>query len=156
MNTTDPNKDFYPGYEKFAGNPHTSLNGILFYLITIAMLYRVITYEAGIPTVIISRLLMIPLCYIGIGLTMYHFYLSGDKLIIKNHYFFWIEKQYDISQIVEIIIGRPPKGFKSMQLLARDKGFKHRFYSAGTLRKHHWIALTEKLQELKVPVKMQP
>lgn len=94
--------------------------------------------------------LLIPLSifYLGFGYRLDYFLISNEHIVVKNHFLPWINKSYDIDDIVEINFENPSKRSKSLRITT--KNFKSKLYSAGSLREKKWIELKEKLKGLHI------
>lgn len=101
---------------------------------------------AFVPTVI---------CYSGFGYQMFYFLISNQHLIIKNHFFPWLTKYYNLDDIIEIHFEQPwgyrSRRSKSLRVITKD--FKTKLYSAGSLQEKHWRMLQQKFESYGIEVK---
>jgi hypothetical protein len=134
---------------KFAGNPHTSVNGLLFYGILCSFLFLSINKTLSISSLIF--LIPLTVSYVGFGTQLHYFLLSGDELIVRNHFFFWKKHTYSLSEVTAIVFETPYKSSKSLRLIKKD--FREKLYSAGSLRKKHWKQLKERIGELGIEIR---
>lgn len=138
---------FDPETEKFSGNPHTSLNGLLFYAIVIAFVLILLKRPSGINEMA-GFLLFIPVVYLFFGSQLNYFLVSDHTLIIKNHFFIWMNKRYEVKDIIETNFEIPYRRSKAVRITTAN--FKSRVFSAGSLRNKTWSRLSEKFKDLNV------
>jgi hypothetical protein len=128
--------------EKFAGNPYTSLNGILFIFIIILNLY---IYLSRKPVIIklddFFLLFLIPVGYFFFGSQLNYFLLSNKRLIVKNHFLFWVNTSYSIDSIAGTSFENVYKRSDALRITTNDN--KSNRYSAGSLRSKHWELLRD-------------
>lgn len=132
-------------FEKFAGNPHTSFNGLMLYgfIIFVAVLLMI---KQNFQSAHLFLILPFTIFYLGFGYQLNYFLVSNHRLVVKNHILFWVNKHYDINDIAAINLETHSK--RSTGLRITKNNFKSKLYSAGSLRRKNWVALKEKLKDL--------
>jgi hypothetical protein len=135
--------------EVFAGNQFTSMNGIFLYGSFIGFIVILINNQHLDISIIIAFLWIESIFYFGFGYQMNYFIISNDQLIIKNHFWFWYKKTYELNDIIEMNFEQPYKRSKSLRITTKD--FKSKLYSAGSLRNKHWQALREAAITMSIP-----
>lgn len=84
---------------------------------------------------------------------MHFFKVSESFFVVKNHNFFWVSKNYRISNIKEIVFETRPKMPNCLRVITRD--FRTNMYPAGTLRDKTWAELKRKLEHQGVKVRSE-
>jgi hypothetical protein len=135
---------------KFAGNPHTSFHGLIFYGVLGFVLFVALRNNVSFPA---SLVLLIPvsILYVGFGMQLNYFLLSDDELIVRNHFFLWKKHRYNISQIREFVFETPYRRSKSFRIITKD--FREKLYSAGSLRRKHWKQLRQRIDGLGIEIR---
>jgi hypothetical protein len=130
--------------EKFAGNPIISMNGILFFGLAIALSIAILSrYDPQATPLFL--LIPIGVFYLLFGSQLNYFVISKDQFIVRNHFLFWINRVYDIDNIVQAGIEFHHKRSDALRITTAD--FKTRLYCAGSLREKNWIDLRKKLED---------
>jgi hypothetical protein len=133
-------------FEKFSGNPYTSLNGIIIWGFFISIFCTLLFLNRPLVPAHFIALLPIIVFYIGFGLQLHYFFISNQRLIVKNHFIPWINKSYNIEDIAETNFETPRKRSKSLRITTKD--FKSKLFAAGSLREKNWNELKDKLKSL--------
>ena len=129
----------------YAGNPWLSVNTITFFLSSIPVITALIL--SGSEGYIFLSITVVAFLYYG--WRMFYFQLSGDSIIIRNHYWVWYRKNYLIEDINTCILEPKTKGTSSaLRIICRD--FSSKSYKAGSLREKHWQALLDEIKLLKI------
>lgn len=146
--TTSNNTVIESEFERFSGNPYTSFNGIMVFGWTIFILSLPVFIKR--PVVPAHLFLLFPTIFLllGFGYQLNYFLVSNQRVIVKNHFLFWINKKYDIGNIVAADFETPYRRSQALRITTRD--FKSKVYCAGSLRDRHWKALRKRLTELHV------
>jgi hypothetical protein len=139
------------GDEEFRGNHLLSINGILFYGITIVfvgMEIKIFHQNQGSAMFIpaISILVFGAL----LGAQLFYFRITGDTLEIRNHLIWWYKRAYPLSDIAQVVFEQIQK--RSNTLRIRTIDFRSSAFSAGSLRDRHWAALAAALKKRGIPV----
>ncbi|MFI5133100.1 MAG: hypothetical protein ACHQEB_02135, partial [Chitinophagales bacterium] len=82
------------------------------------------------------------------GYQLHYFLFSNKNLIVKKHFFFWINKSYNIEDITEVNFEEANKQAKALRITTKD--FKSKKYQAGSLREKDWNELKEKLKSMDI------
>lgn len=133
--------------EKFAGNSYTSFNGLLF-LGFILFFVLMILYKQNLQVAHLFLILPVIILYFGFGSQLNYFLISKNRLIVKNHLLFWVNKVYYIDDITHVNFESPYRRSEALRITTSN--FKSRLYSAGSLRRKDWRALKEKLTSLQI------
>ncbi len=128
--------------EKFAGNPYTSFNGIMICGFTIFILILLLQKKAFVPAYLFLSVPLI-IFYVGFGYQLHYFLISNKRLVVKNHLLPWINKVYNVEDIIEANFESQRRRSDALRVSTRD--FKSKLYLAGSLRNKHWNLLKEKL-----------
>ena len=136
-------------FEKIAGNPYTCFNTLLLAGMVIS-LFLMQFLPNKVNDIKFASLIMSVVLYFGLGLQMNYFLISGQDLIVKNHYFFWFTKIYKIENIIAVSFENPYRRSEALKIVTND--FKSRLYGAGSLRSNHWVVLKERLWDLGIKV----
>lgn len=138
--------------EKFAGNPYINFNSLTFYVLCGVFIYFIISRpESWAPASIVFTI-PVAIVYFAVGSQLNYFLLSGDELIIKNHFFPWKKHQYNLTEVREFVLERPYKSSKSLRVITKD--FRDKLYPAGSLRSQHWLQLSTRIKELGIPLRI--
>lgn len=136
-------------FQKFAGNPYTSVNGIMVFLILGFIFILTANFFPSItPThflILIPLAFLIALC-LFIAYQLNYFTISDQHIIVKNHFLPWVNRKYEVDEVIETNFEYPYKNSDALRITTND--FKSKLYRAGSLRKKDWQALKEKLKKL--------
>jgi hypothetical protein len=135
-------------YEIIAGNPHTSINGIMLYAFTSMFILVMIVQQYPFGLRYLILLAAIAIFYFILGYQLHYFLISNKHFVVRNHFMPWIHETYDVADIIEM--NREQRYRRSDLLRITTRDFKMRFYPAGSLRKKHWKRLREKVEGLKI------
>lgn len=129
----------------YSGNPWTSYNNILFLGITGALVFIALWHS--LPLV----LLILPFFYLFVGSQMYYFQVKEDKLVVKNHYWLWYKKSYELEQLRSLIYELHGKISSALGIVLND--FTTKRFGAGSLRKKDWKQLMHDMQSMHIDFK---
>lgn len=132
-NNRIPTNLAYTGDLKFAGNAYTSFNSIIFYCMTIFLLSLNgnAGYEITVPILFIMYLLL--------GSQQNYFIVSENNFIVKNHFWIWYKRSYELENIIAVSFESPYRRSQGLRIIKND--FTSRLYSAGSLRERNWNEL---------------
>ena len=82
---------------------------------------------------------------------MYYFRISNKHFIIKNHYFFWIEKIYLLENIEEVVYEQQGKQSNALRIITKD--FKSKRFLAGSLNDQKWLEMKDFFEEKNIKVR---
>ncbi len=82
---------------------------------------------------------------------MHYFEISNNFIVIKNHYFFWKKKIYQLNEIREIVLFRPHKKPNTIRIVFND--FSTKKYMAGSLKDTTWLELIYDLEQKNVCIR---
>lgn len=146
ISNTTPTPDF--PFEKYAGNPHTSFNGVLSYfwiflfLTLLQNAYNFYDYLTFLP--VFMAVFLLP------ASQLYYFELSEKELIVKSHVFFWVKKIYLLGNIIQVNVESPHKRSTALRIVQAD--YSTRLYCAGSLRNNDWKAFLREIRSRRIPV----
>jgi len=148
---TTINSSFF-AQKKYAGNPFITIYTISILFIFLMPLFmfsqsHVISIQGIFFLAII--LLLISSAY---GTQMNYFVLDGENLIIKNHYFFWKNKVYALSNITEANIEQTGRRARALRIMTND--MESKIFCAGSLWKRQWRELRDDLGIIGIPVRV--
>ncbi|MEJ0103209.1 MAG: hypothetical protein WDO19_11910 [Bacteroidota bacterium] len=132
---------------KFAGNPNTSFNGLFLYLLTIGVFILLLQLR-NLSWAYLIIIFPIAMFYYLFGSQLHYFLVSNKRLVVKNHFLFWINKTYNIEDIKALNFERPYRRSRALRISYID--YKSKLYCAGSLRDKHWHELKEKIESLKI------
>jgi len=137
----------------FAGQPLLNIHTILFlvYLIMIAIALGPVRSNAGSAVYAIILVLVFLPMYVMVGARLYYFKVSGEYLIIKNHFFPWYTKGYKLKDVSAIVVEISVR--RVIGLRVNTHGFFSKRYPAGSLRRDGWKGLQQVLEDRGIPVK---
>jgi len=138
-------------FDKYAGNPHTSYNGMLFYFFAAFIISIPFTSTKTFSPIDFVLLTPILMMYLGLGHQLHYFLISENTLVVKNHFWFWKKHIYNLEEIREVVFEKPGRWSKSVRIITKD--FKEKLYPAGSLRNQNWKELNLKLGELNIVVR---
>jgi hypothetical protein len=137
--------------QKFSGNYITSLNGMLFYgisLVFVRMDFSILSSPMALHWEILLIITPLSLVYFAFGIQLFYFEISDECLGIRNHLFFWYKKIYRLEDIQGAILESPFR--RSYSLRIKTNNFESNTYGAGSLRRDDWKALARKLRSLSI------
>lgn len=131
----------YASKKKYAGNPFLGFS--FFLTIGMVLLFSIIAdgSTGGWITVGVAALLPLILW----AFSSYYFELASGKLIVKNHLFFWLRREYELKDIRFVMKGEILKGTTGLRIVKSN--FRARGYAAETLRQKHWNELRDDLKK---------
>lgn len=134
-------------HKKYAGNALLTFNSLTIIGIVSVFPFLSASNNAGLY----AALTMGAFLFVFFGTQMYFFQIIANKLIIRNHYFFWIKKEIYLSEIEEAAVETPYKRSTSLRIITKD--FCSIRYGAGSLRSRHWKELGEDLDSFGIVVR---
>lgn len=131
---------------KFSGNPYTSINGLLIYAFAIGIIISTLTSAKEFEPAHLFLIIPIAGLLLGLSYQLNYFIFSKGKLIVRNHFLPWIDKQYDIKNIISLNFENGRKSSYSLRITTKD--YKSNNYPAGSLRDKTWYELKEYIKKL--------
>lgn len=145
---------YFLSYKEFSGDLLTSMNGIIFIGWLLFILFMIFSK----PTVFLSNmgaLLSISFATVVVcGMMTYqlhYFVITDTQVIVKNHLWVWMNKVYQLDEIIEVTIETPHKRSTSLRVI--DKDFNSKLFPAGSLRDKTWKDLMNELIDRNIPVR---
>ncbi len=134
-------------FEKFSGNPHTSVNGLFLYAMILFFILLFFNKKDLQPA---HLFLILPflIFFFGFSYHLNYFLISNKRLVVKNHILPWVNRVYDLEEIAEVNFEHAPKLSDGLRITTRN--FKSNVYRSGSLRSKHWAALKDKLVNLQI------
>jgi len=135
--------------KKYKGNAFTTFNTLL---IAGIVIYFIILLRSANSNKLLALTLFLfaLLLFIGEGFQMNYFEIETDKLIVRNQYFPWVRKQYNLNDIEEV---SKENGFRiSDGLRIITYNYNSKLYRAGSLWYHHWDELFKDLESLGIKI----
>jgi hypothetical protein len=141
------------GNKVYAGNPLISSNTVLLLLPLV-----LVALSFSEPTMPITPLLSFMLvlffaAFFAVGTQMNYFIVNGENLIIKNHFFLWKEKTFNLNDINGFVFERQYRRSNALRILTKE--FESKKFAAGSLRDKHWLSFKEDMTRLGIPVRSQ-
>jgi hypothetical protein len=132
-------------YKKIAGNPHTSVCGVLMYAsIWFGML--TILFTLDLYTALITLFGVILFLLFGTW-HLHYFIITENNLIVKNHLSSSVNVVYNLKEIDNVTFTL----VKRRRLSGALRIKKRNFYAA-SLEQEHWDELKKIFTELNIPV----
>ena len=134
------------GFVKIAGNPYLTTRTVL--LITFCLFSLLVITTPGNLLPLVFSIIMIPVLYFAMGRYMYYFLVSDAQLITRNHYFWWVTKTYNFSEITKVTkklaryefgLGRFDVLSVGIKIVTHDS--RSKFFAGDSLEKEHWKKL---------------
>jgi hypothetical protein len=138
------------GKKVYAGSPYTSFNTLLILGMFVFAVVKLSNNAKPTPLLFLP-IGFVLLLFVAFGTQMNYFIIDDGKLIIRNHYFFWKKKIYDLKEIRETVIESPYKRSNSLRIITND--FKSKSYGAGSLRNKNWQELFEDLSRIGITIR---
>ncbi|MDN3657446.1 hypothetical protein QWZ08_17470 [Ferruginibacter paludis] len=152
---TDPaphinTKLIFADKKTYAGNPWITFNSII--IIAMAVCFTIMFLNHPIhPEMAWFPVGCVLLFGLALGTQMNYFVLDGTSLHVKNHYFFWKNKVFDLTDINEFAIETPHKRSTSLRVITKD--FQSKLFGAGSLREKNWRQLRDDITAIGIPVR---
>ena len=136
----------------FKGHPVFSFRGIMIWGFVLAFIIMHLYYikNIGIKSLILLSGLILFWLLLNFWMT-YYFSASKNIFVVRNHYFFWIQKIYNLDDIEEIVYEQQGKQANSLRLITKD--FKSKKFMAGTLNNKKWLEMKTFLEEKNIKVR---
>ncbi len=136
-------------YKRYAGNVFFTFRTLL--ILSTPFVFMLVKQTVHLNSVFwyISAGIMIAL-FTGIGFQMNYFEIAEDKLIIKNQYFPWRIKEYQLDIIEEVSRETFFKGPDGLRIITYN--YKSRLYSAASLGVLKWDELLQDLSSIGIKI----
>jgi hypothetical protein len=145
----DINKELFIPYK---GNPLLSFEGFFMWIFTLFFLFFPLFLQKSTnQNVIIFTTSFAILIFLLFSRMLNYFEMSNNFLVIKNHYFFWKNEIYSISDIREIVFERHHKQPNLLRLITKD--FNSRTYLAASLNDSSWLEMKSELEKKNISVR---
>ncbi len=147
----------FPGFvnylemNKYSGNHFLSFNGIMIYGMIAFSIYVLLILDSPKYLGSIAAFSMSGFFYGFMGYQLHYFYMDKNYLVVKNHVWPWVNHEYKIEDIKEVVFELPYK--RSISLRVITKGYYSKLYPAGSLSNKTWKALKEEFKGLKVNIR---
>ena len=140
-------------HKKYSGNVVTSFNTLLILGMTAFFLFTMKPKpQNGLSALIPLSFILV--MYVFLGTQMHYFEIHTNQLIIKNHYFPWLIKHYELNDIEEVALESPYRRSDGLRIITYD--FKSKLYCAGSLRNRTWRELLSDLKEIGIKTASSP
>jgi len=148
-----------PSKEKYFKS-NTIIKGSLFTILGLSSLFSTIFFifiilkidYSNISIGLLISLISFLIIPVSIGNLLYYFEFNHDKLIVKNHLFFWFKKEYETKSIKEVTIEHfyriIPDGLRII-----SNNFETKVYRLGTYKEIHWNELLKNLNKAYIKVR---
>ena len=139
-------------FEEFKGSPIFSFRGIMLWSLIIFFIGMII-FSKGKISQMKGLIFLIPFCVFWFTLNsycMHYFELSKNYFVVKNHYFWWINKIYKNSEIELIVFESQAKQPNNLRVIT--KNFSRKIYPAGTLNDQKWLEMKTELEKKNIKV----
>ncbi|TXD77279.1 hypothetical protein [Algoriphagus ratkowskyi] len=136
---------------KYSGNHFLSFNGIILYGLNAFTLYMIINSPNFFIALFIVSIIIFAFTYGYLGHQLHYFYLDKNHLLMKNHIWPWVNYNYRIDNIKQVICETPYKRSTSLRVITIDYNSKH--YSGGSLKNSTWKVLLHDIQSLNIETK---
>ncbi len=137
-------------FECYKGSPIFSFRGIMlwvFILFIVSLILKADTSASRLPLIVLC------ICWFFFNsVFMYYIGVSEHVLSIKNHHFFWFEKNIYLKDINEVVFETYGKLPNCIRIITNDMSSKS-VYKAGTLSDNKWLDLKSDLESRGVMVR---
>ncbi len=135
-------------FEEFSGNAFFSGKNLTFVGFVILMVCIAFAVKPEAGSEFNNLFLIAPVIgfFFLFGYQMNYFLVSGSKIIIKNHYWWWRNIEYDLKDIQGVYIEERYKESKSLHINFKESN--SRSFPAGSLRFENWQGLMQKFSSL--------
>lgn len=131
--------------KRYAGNVWTTFN--TFMILGMILFFAIkLHVRPGKEILLLIPLAAVLFFYIIFGTQMNFFEIKEDKLIIRNHYFPWKKRVYNLKDIEEVSKETPYRRSTGLRILTYK--FDSKLFCAGSLRDHTWKELLDDLSSL--------
>ena len=140
------------GFVKIAGSPYITVRTILLIPACIIVLLTVIFSDHFLQSS--PFLLAIPCLYYAFGNYMYYFLVSDSHLLVRNHYFWWVNEPFELIKIHTTSLERANGGRMagwSIALRIAPYDSKSHQYAADSLEEEDWKKLKEIFSDKGIP-----
>lgn len=142
----------FENLKTFKGDPIFSFRGIMMWGLILSLIFLVATSPKRFELVAILAVFAICLFWFLFNSWMTHYFqISNKYFVVKNHYFFWIEKTYLLEDIQEIVYDQKAKQSNALRIITKD--FESSRFLAGTLRDKHWLEMKNYLEDKNIKVR---
>ncbi len=149
---TSINKDLSSeSFVEFKGNAIFSFIGIMMWgLILLAL--SILIFGSRDDFAIIFAFSSFSVIWFLLNSWMLHYFrISDNYFVVKNHYFFWIEKVYLLEDIEEIVFEQQAKQAKALRIIT--KNFQSKRFLAGSLSNRKWLEMKDFFEEKSIKVR---
>lgn len=141
----------FENLKDFKGHPVFSFRGIAMWALIVFFVFLLFnSRNIRLTSIIFTGVFCIFWFLLNSWMTHY-FKASNKYFVIKNHYFFWIEKIYLLEDIQEIVYERHGKQSNALRLITKD--FRSKRFLAGTLRDKKWLEMKTYLEDKNIKVR---
>ena len=133
---------------RYAGNVYTSFNSL--FIVGVAVFSWVISKSIDHLAVRLCFVIGFTLLFFfGYGSQMNYFIIDEGCLVIRNHYFPWVNKTIRLTDIIEADVETPNKRSTSLRILTTE--LESFLYGGGSLRKKNWDELQLDFTSIGIP-----
>lgn len=136
--------------KKYSGNALTSFNTLLIIGMIIFFCVK-LEIKEGREWFMLIPFFFILLLYIFSGMQMNFFEIKYDKFIVRNQYFPWKKREYNLNDIEEVSTESPYRRSTGLRIITYQ--FESKFYGAGSLRSHTWEELLKDMALMGIKTK---
>jgi hypothetical protein len=143
-------------YTKFGGNPFVSFIVIFYTLCLLSGLFWLLPelyhsattrgYPTSVRVVIYVLIFSLATLYFILGVSSFYFLISDKEILVRNHFFPWIKKQYDVTEIRSFYIEWTRLG-RGLRIVTK----KYRVRVYAVLSRRQAKMLKDKLEKLNIP-----
>lgn len=145
----DINKELFIPYK---GNPLLSFRGIIMWVFILFLLFLPILSNKPINQKGIALSMSFAVLFFLLFSRMLNYFeMSDNFFVVKNHYFFWKNEIYSISDIREIVFESHHKQPNLLRLITKD--FNSKTYLAASLNDSNWLDMKSQLEKSNISVR---
>ena len=136
-------------YTYYKGNPFINIYGIMAWGSIVPLLGFALYVNNAVFT-----FFLLPACagwYFLLSVKMNYFGVSGQAVIVKNHFRPWRKKVYPIAGIKEVIFDAEASSSNTLRIIFID--FRNIAHQAATLRDSDWLALKKDIEYQSIVVR---
>ncbi|WP_447637496.1 hypothetical protein [Flavobacterium microcysteis] len=139
-------------FKTFKGHPIFSLRGLMTWGLILFVIFLFYSSSKKIEPIVIAMLSAFCTFWFLLNSWMSHYFqISNNYLIVKNHYFFWIKKVYQLDDIREVVYDQQGKQSNALRIITKD--FESSRFIAGTLYNKHWLEMIDCLKDKNIKVR---
>ncbi len=116
------------------------------FLVLIVFMFFLLLFEGNGIIGVVFSLILLGVIFL-FGLFFFYFAVENQKLIIKNHMFFWYKKEYDLNEILDLKKETRQARITVDGLRVITKDYKTKYYLSVLYRSKDWSAFLKNIKK---------